>query len=51
MKTIQTDRLIIMPFDWKSLKDYYEGFDADITKYQYPNPFETEARQSLCWKY
>ncbi len=43
MKTIQTERLIIMPFDLKSLKDYYEGFDADITKYQYPDPFETEA--------
>lgn len=43
MKTIQTDSLIIMPFDLKYLKDYYEGFDADITKYQYPNPFETEA--------
>lgn len=43
MKTIQTERLIIMPFDLKSLKDYYKGFDADITKYQYPDPFETEA--------
>ena len=43
MKTIQTDRLIITPFDLKYLKDYYESFDADITKYQYPDPFETEA--------
>lgn len=43
MKIIQTDRLIITPFDLKSLKDYYDGFDADITKYQYPDPFETES--------
>lgn len=43
MKMIQTDRLIITPFDLKSLKDYYDGFDADITKYQYPDPFKTES--------
>lgn len=49
MKIIQTDRLIITPFDLKSLKDYYGGFDADITKYQYPDPFTTEegARELL----
>ena len=43
MQIIQTDRLIITPFDLKSLKDYYDGFDADITKYQYPDPFEKES--------
>ena len=43
MKTIQTDRLIITPFDLNSLKDYYDGFDAEITKHQYPDPFETES--------
>ena len=43
MKTILTDRLIIAPFDLKYLKDYYEGFDADVAKYQYPDPFSTEA--------
>lgn len=43
MKPIWTDRLIIAPFDLKYLKDYCEGFDADVTKYQYPDPFATEA--------
>ena len=49
MEIIQTDRLIITPFDLMSLKDYYEGFDADITKHQYPDPFTTEedARELL----
>ena len=49
MERIQTERLIITPFDLISLKDYYEGFDADITKYQYPDPFTTEedARELL----
>ena len=49
MEFIQTDRLIITPFDLMSLNDYYEGFDADITKYQYPDPFTTEedARELL----
>ena len=49
MELIQTERLIITPFDLMSLKDYYEGFDADITKYQYPDPFTTEedARELL----
>ena len=49
MEIIQTDRLIITPFDLMSLKDYCEGFDADITKYQYPDPFTTEedARELL----
>lgn len=42
-KTIQTDRLIVSPFDLKYLRDYYVGFDAEITKYQYPEPFATEA--------
>lgn len=49
MELIQTERLIITPFDLISLKDYYEGLDADITKYQYPDPFTTEedARELL----
>ena len=42
MDIIQTERLTIAPFDLRSLKDYYEGFDAEITKYQYPDPFATE---------
>ena len=28
------------PFDMKYLSDYYTGFDAEITKYQWPDPFE-----------
>ena len=49
MKNIETERLIITAFDLRYLKEYYEGFDAEITEYQYPNPFETEddARQVL----
>ena len=49
MEFIKTDRLIITPFDLLSLKAYYEGFDADVTKYQYPDPFATEddARELL----
>ena len=49
MRIIQTDRLTIIPFDLKFLKEYYDGFDADITKYQYPDPFTTEeaARELL----
>lgn len=43
MKTIQTDRLTIIPFDLKYLSDYCDGFDEDVTKYQYPDPFATEA--------
>ena len=29
------------PFDMKYLSDYYTGFDAEITKYQWPDPFES----------
>lgn len=49
MEFIQTERLIITPFDLFSLKDYYEGFNADITKYQYPDPFTAveDARELL----
>jgi len=42
-KAIQTDRLTITPFDLKNLRDYCAGFDIDVTKYQYPEPFATEA--------
>lgn len=30
----------IVPFDMKYLDDYYNGFNAEITKYQWPDPFE-----------
>lgn len=42
MKEIQTERLVIIPFDLNYLNDYYHGFDEEITQYQYPNPFESE---------
>ena len=36
---MKTERLLIAPFDMKYLKDYFDGFDAEITKYQWPDPF------------
>ena len=38
---LQTERLILEPFDMKYLKDYYENFNSEITKYQWPDSFET----------
>lgn len=29
------------PFDMKYLSDYYTEFDAEITRYQWPDPFES----------
>lgn len=31
--------ICIVPFDMKYLDDYYNGFNAEITKYQWPDPF------------
>ena len=36
---IKTERLILAPFDMKYLQDYYNGFNEEITKYQWPDPF------------
>lgn len=36
---IKTERTIIIPFDMKYLEEYFSGFDAEITKYQWPDPF------------
>jgi len=46
---IQTSRLIIEPFDMKYLDDYYAEFNAEITRYQYPDPFSSkeDAKESL----
>lgn len=41
MKEIRTERLTIAPFDLKYLNDYYIGFDEEITKYQYPDSFDS----------
>lgn len=46
---IKTERLNIVPFEMKYLNEYFNGFNAEITKYQYPNPFESieDARATL----
>ncbi len=43
------NRVNIVPFDMKYLEDYYNGFNAEITKYQWPDPFECidDARNML----
>lgn len=33
------DEISIVPFDMKYLDDYYNGFNAEITKFQWPDPF------------
>ncbi|MBQ8314025.1 MAG: GNAT family N-acetyltransferase [Clostridia bacterium] len=33
------EEISIVPFDMKYLDDYYNGFNAEITKYQWPDPF------------
>lgn len=48
MKEIRTGRLTIVPFELKYLNDYYNGFDKEITKYQYPDSFDSvEAARTL----
>ena len=44
-----TGNIRIVPFEMKYLEDYYRGFSAEITKYQWPDPFESmdAARQTL----
>lgn len=39
----------IKPFDMKYLNDYYLGFNEAVTRYQWPDPFESidDARQVL----
>lgn len=46
---IQAERINIVPFEMKHLNDYFNGFNAEITKYQWPNPFESieDARSML----
>ncbi len=33
------DKISIVPFEMKYLDDYYRGFNTEITKYQWPDPF------------
>lgn len=46
---IKTFRLDIVPFDIEVLNDYYVGFNEDITKYMWPDPFANinDARNML----
>lgn len=46
---IHTDRINIVPFTMKYLSDYYRGFNREITKFQWPDPFKSsdEARDML----
>lgn len=38
---INSERISIAPFEMKYLSDYFNGFNAEITKYQWPDPFES----------
>ena len=41
-------RINIVPFDMKYLNDYYNEFSVEITKFQWPDPFESvEAARSM----
>ena len=46
---IKCERIVIAPFDMKYLQDYCSGFNTEITRYQWPDPFETldDARDVL----
>ena len=46
---IKTERLNIVPFEMKYLNNYFNEFNAEVTKYQWPNPFESieDARTTL----
>lgn len=38
---IKGERINIVPFEMKYLDHYFNGFDAEITKFQWPDPFES----------
>ena len=38
---MKSERISIVPFEMKYLNDYVGSFDADITQYQWPDPFES----------
>lgn len=46
---IKTKRLTIMPFDMKYLNDYFNGFNEEITRFQWPDPFASidDAKNTL----
>lgn len=37
---IHTEEINIVPFEMEYLLDYYHGFTQEITKFQWPDPFE-----------
>jgi RimJ/RimL family protein N-acetyltransferase len=44
-----TDKIRVIPFNMKYLKDYHENFNGEIARFQWPDPFENEyaAREVL----
>ena len=38
---MHTEKINIIPFEMKYLLDYYHGFNHEITKFQWPDPFES----------
>lgn len=37
---LTTEKLVIQPFDYKFLEEYYSEFTDEITKYQYPDSYQ-----------
>ena len=46
---INCDRINVVPFEMKHLDYYFNGFNTEITKFQWPEPFESieDARSVL----
>ena len=46
---IKSERINIVPLEMKYLNNYFSGFNAEITKFQWPDPFESidDARSIL----
>lgn len=46
---IKSERTSIVPFEMKYLNNYFSGFNAKITKFQWPDPYESieDARSIL----
>lgn len=46
---IKSERTNIVPFEMKYLNHYFNGFNEEITKFQWPDPFESieDARSML----
>ena len=38
---IKSERLHMVPFEMTYLNDYFKGFNEEVTKYQWPDPFES----------